>query len=193
VMIDQAMFVNIYIQKMIKEIEELTKTRVLALAKEEFKDLENEELKKKNDELELSIPKEKDEVAQIWKLTLDEKDQECIKLQATIEEINKANLQKQTDYELKISELSGKFEAQRAQLNSLDSQLQHANDAADIQQNEIDKLNDEVKKQADTIAKLSTNSIKGEFSDIRKMEKLQLVESPKKEELKKKMKAILPF
>jgi len=183
-MIDQAMFVNIYIQKMIKEIEELTKTRVLALAKEEFKDLENEELKKKNDELELSIPKEKDEVAQIWKLTLDEKDQECIKLQATIEEINKANLQKQTDYELKISELSGKFEAQRAQLNSLDSQLQHANDAADIQQNEIDKLNDEVKKKADTIAKLSNNSIK--------MEKPRGVESPKKEELKNK-KVTLPL
>ena len=183
-MIDQAMFVNIYIQKMIKEIEELTKTRVLALAKEEFKDLENEELKKKNDELELSIPKEKDEVAQIWKLTLDEKDQECIKLQSTIEEINKANLQKQTDYELKISELSGKFEAQRAQLNSLDSQLQHANDAADIQQNEIDKLNDEAKKKANTIARLST------FRE--KKEKPRAVESPKKEELKNK-KVTLPL
>ena len=78
---DQAAFINMYIQRLVTEITELTKTRLLLETKEIYKEASITELTKKLEELETLSAKEKDDVAQIWKGALTEKDEEVVKIQ----------------------------------------------------------------------------------------------------------------
>jgi chromosome segregation ATPase len=74
-------FINIYIQHLVKEVEELTKTKILGTAREAFKDTEIGELKEKVEELEKKSIEEKDSTTKTWQLALTEKEEEVSKLQ----------------------------------------------------------------------------------------------------------------
>lgn len=76
---EQHDFINIYIKNLVKEVEELSKSKILLAAKEEFKVAEVEELKKKLVDLEERSVVEKDDVAKTWQLALTEKDDEVTK------------------------------------------------------------------------------------------------------------------
>ena len=78
---EQTDFINMYIQRLVTEITELTKTKLLLETKEIYKEASITELTKKLEELETSSAKEKDDVAQIWKGALTEKDEEVAKIQ----------------------------------------------------------------------------------------------------------------
>ena len=72
---EQHDFINLYIGRLVKEVEELVKSRLLLESKGEFKDAEINELKKKLTEVEETSAKEKDEVALTWQKALDEQEQ----------------------------------------------------------------------------------------------------------------------
>jgi hypothetical protein len=116
---EQTEFVNLYIQSLVKEVEELTKVKILAIAKEAFKDLEIGELTKRIEDLDESVVKtESHEVNQIADLqnALLEKNEKNRGLEVENKELKNMLLSKEEQINslyTRVRELSGALEASK--------------------------------------------------------------------------------
>ena len=152
---EQADFINYYITNLVTEVQELTKTKILSQAKENYKDAELEELRAKIKELEETSASEKDVSTKTWKDTIDTKDQESASLTQTVTDLRaqieaKNNLNASlTD---QVNEMHRNVKDKENIIVSLNDQLAKINEA--------NKLNGKAKPEPELIKKLTKTKTK---------------------------------
>jgi chromosome segregation ATPase len=123
-MAEQHDFINIYIQHLVKEVEELTKTKIMGAAREAFKDVEIGELKDKVEELEASAVKDREEVVKTWQTALGEKDTEIEKINETTTQLRRRLDVKTNEYNDAITQIEGLKKELENKTNELKSSLE---------------------------------------------------------------------
>jgi hypothetical protein len=117
---EQHDFVNLYIGRLVREVDELVKSKMLLEARGEFKDAEINELRKKLTELEEVSAKERDEVALTWKTALEEESQ------TSTEQLSKVKREleaKNTNLASKLNDMHREIKDKEAVIVSLQNEI----------------------------------------------------------------------
>ena len=116
---EQTDFINLYVQYLVNEVSELTKNKVLALAKESYKDAELAELRQKMESMEVDSNQARESTMASWKASMEEKDKELENMRQEIAE----NRRHMNTRENLISSLTNDLSMANTKIDELQAEL----------------------------------------------------------------------
>ena len=103
---EQTDFFNLYVQNLVNEVSELTKTKILNQARLEYKDGEIGELRNKITEIEEQSAKDKEDTMKSWQSSLKDKDNELAVVNDNVANMRRQNAAKDATIQRLENELN---------------------------------------------------------------------------------------